>query len=111
MRLIDVDALWAQMSELYDKRNEEAYMTGDRVVCVTWDDAVVLMKAAPIIEERKHGRWIKADTHNYLFFKNDRVYKCSICGNLLDFEGVNGGRGDANFCPNCGAVMRKGEEE
>lgn len=56
---------------------------------------------------QRTGRWIKADTHNYLFFKNDRIYKCSNCGHLLDFEGVNGGRGDANYCPNCGAEMRE----
>ena len=58
---------------------------------------------------RKKGKWIKADTHNYLFFKNDRVYKCSCCRQLLDFEGVNGGRGDANFCPHCGARMEEQE--
>ena len=34
-----------------------------------------------------------------------RVYRCNQCGNFLDFDGVNAGRGDANFCPNCGAKM------
>lgn len=43
--------------------------------------------------ERKHGRWIKVDEH---------TIKCSECGNYLDMRGVNAGRGDANFCPNCG---------
>ena len=33
------------------------------------------------------------------------VYKCSNCGNYLDFHGVNAGRGDTNYCPNCGARM------
>ncbi len=58
-------------------------------------------------QEKIKAKWIKADTHNYLWFKNDRVYKCSNCGNLLDFEGVNAGRGDANYCPNCGAEMKE----
>ena len=62
-------------------------------------------------QEKTKAKWIKADTHNYLWFKNDRVYKCSNCGNLLDFEGVNGGRGDANYCPNCGADMRGEQDE
>ena len=53
------------------------------------------------------AKWIKAGTRNFLGIINDRVYKCSNCGNLLDFEGVNCGRGDANYCPNCGAEMEE----
>lgn len=68
-----------------------------QLYAIAWD-----MRGEPA---QRTGRWIKADTHNYLLFKNDRIYKCSNCGRLLDFEGVNGGRGDANFCPNCGAEM------
>lgn len=43
--------------------------------------------------------WISAKVGK-LFPSND--YKCSKCGNILNFDGVNCGRGDANFCPNCG---------
>lgn len=49
-RLIDADALWEQMKELYQKRCEESDMTGDRAVCVTWHDAVVCIKDAPTID-------------------------------------------------------------
>lgn len=49
--------------------------------------------------ERKKGKWIKIGHFG-------RSYKCNQCGNSLDFDGVNVGRGDANFCPNCGADMR-----
>ena len=35
-----------------------------------------------------------------------KIFKCSNCGNYLDFGGVNAGRGAANYCPNCGAKMR-----
>lgn len=42
MRLADVDELWKQMWELREKRDEEANMTGDRAVCVTWNDALLL---------------------------------------------------------------------
>lgn len=56
---------------------------------------------APIIEAEpiRHGRWISES--------QQRVFKCSVCGNYLDFDGVNVGRGSANFCPNCGAKMDK----
>ena len=57
--------------------------------------------------EPKIGHWINAKV-GMLFPSND--FKCSKCGNILDFNGVNCGRGDANYCPNCGADMR-GEQE
>ena len=52
----------------------------------------------PIIEAEpvKHAHWIK---------QKREIFKCSNCGNYLDFGGVNAGRGDANYCPNCGAKM------
>lgn len=61
---------------------------------------------APTVDAEpvKHGHWID-ESHT----KNERVFKCSVCGNYLDFDGVNVGRGDANYCPNCGAKMQ-GEE-
>lgn len=47
-----------------------------------------------------HGKWKKIGVWG-------RVYRCNQCGNFLDFDGVNAGRGDANFCPHCGAKMDK----
>ena len=47
------------------------------------------------------GHWIQYDKR----FPWRHHYKCSECGNYLDFTGVNGGRGGANYCPNCGAKM------
>lgn len=57
-------------------------------------------------EERKTGKWVHAKVGK-LFPSND--FKCSLCGNFLDFHGVNAGRGDANYCPNCGANMEVDE--
>ena len=48
--LINADALLAQMKEYYEKRAEEANMTGDRAICVTWHDAVILIKSAPTVD-------------------------------------------------------------
>lgn len=54
--------------------------------------------------ERQKGKWIKVGHWG-------RSYKCNQCGNFLDFDGVNAGRGDANFCPNCGTDMRGKNEK
>ena len=54
----------------------------------------------------RHGRWIYLDKDNKFFKKH--IVKCSLCNNSLDLYAVNGGRGDANYCPNCGAKMGDG---
>ena len=51
----------------------------------------------------KHGKWIYLDKDKRFF--HPHIVKCSVCNNTLDMYGVNAGRGDANFCPNCGAEM------
>ena len=57
------------------------------------DKKVVKIPAADV-EPVRHGKWIIKDKH---------IYQCNRCGNYLDIRGLNGGRGDANYCPNCGA--------
>ena len=57
----------------------------------------------PTIEPRKKGKWIYLDKDKRFF--HPHIVKCSVCDNTLDMYGVNAGRGDANFCPNCGAEM------
>lgn len=65
-----------------------------------------MIESAPTVDPVKHGYWIGVSQTKFekLFF-HSRVFKCSICGNYLDFDGINAGRGSANFCPNCGAKM------
>ena len=59
------------------------------------------MKELPTAQpERKKGKWVREKCRGLM-------YKCSACGNYLDFRGVNAGRGNANFCPNCGAEMEE----
>ena len=50
-----------------------------------------------LLESASQGYWTK---------EHGSIYKCSNCRNLLDFDGVNAGRGDANYCPNCGTRMK-----
>ena len=89
MRLIDADEVMKLIpTEEYNARIAIAY--------------------APTVDavEVKHGHWISASQTKFekLFFPQ-RVFKCSVCHNYLDFDGVNAGRGSANYCPHCGAKM------
>ena len=71
-----------------------------------WDeltDAIVTLPSA----NRPTGKWIMK--HDGIIFKRTWGV-CSCCGNTLDFAGLNAGRGDANYCPNCGAKMKGGTE-
>ena len=65
------------------------------------DDVYKALEAVPSAD-RPQGKWIS---------KGKRIYRCSNCGNYLDFDGVNASRGDANFCPNCGAQMKGVDDE
>lgn len=77
----------------------------DQHGCPVSDAVFALDKAIEALSqhqpERKTGKWKKMQS---TWFHND--YQCSVCGNTLDFNGLDAGRGDANYCPNCGADMR-----
>lgn len=90
MRLIDVDALLAQMKEYRERQAEEANMTGDRAVCVTWHDAVILIKNALTVDAVpvKRGEWLWLDG-----------VRCSKCNYKLETTGLPA------YCPSCGARM------
>ena len=74
----------------------------DSVYIAFWEGLIIaqdIVKNVPSAEpDRKTGRWEDSGWKI--------IYRCSECGNYLDFSGLNAGRGDANFCPNCGADMR-----
>lgn len=61
------------------------------------------------VEPVRHAHWIPMCKRRSLFA--DRIYECSCCGNSLDMDAVNAGRGDANYCPNCGARMDEETEK
>ena len=56
--------------------------------------------------QRPQGHWKILENQGWF----SDIYICLYCGNTLDMHGVNGGRGSANFCPNCGADMREDKE-
>lgn len=91
--------------ELGDRQLDEFEIAGTEYYI-----KIYLLKMLAPYRPPEKAKWINVSTYKFLGFGSDRVYKCSKCGNLLDFEGVNSGRGDANFCPNCGAEMEKPKE-
>ena len=95
MRLIDADSIQDELAALilYSAGTPE----GERV-----DYAHNLIDAQPTIDAvpMVHAYWIQ---NKGLSCRH--IVKCSHCGNFLDMDVVNAGRGNANFCPNCGAKM------
>ena len=71
-------------------------------------DAEWILKRLPSVQPVRKGKWVLRDDSLWC---THHIYNCSLCGNFLDFYGVNAGRGDANYCPNCGADMREDTDE
>ena len=97
MRLVDADTLIPK--EVHTIIRLTA--TGEQTESVVYAEQI---DKAPTVDavERKRGRWISD-----LAFYDDEgcpciVLRCSECGEPYP---------KSNFCPNCGAEMRKGEEE
>lgn len=101
MRLIDADALMNDICEsLNQMTNIGIGVDGEWL----WGKLNDALDNAPTIEpQRMRGKWIPIQRG--FFNKEVTQVKCDQCGNLLDLIGVNCGRGDTNFCPNCGAWM------
>ena len=70
-------------------------------------DESVAMKALedlPLAQpERKRGRWVQIQVRTAPHNRISKVLKCSVCGKRKDKYVT------WNFCPNCGADMRKRE--
>ena len=82
MRLIDADKLMSDIEHYHLSDGKFQH----------W------VEIQPTIEpERKKGKWLLIDAGYYDYVK------CSQCGETLVWG--------KNFCPNCGADMREGEQE
>ena len=95
MRLIDADALIDKYGDWYtEEGTEEGYIGTIKGI----------VDSMPTIEpERETGEWI----HDGKAFAGgcDWMY-CSVCGHMdIDVPNTR-----TNFCPNCGADMRGGEQ-
>ena len=101
-RYIDADALRHRVLYFADARN----LNGNHEQAKAYNHCLCMIdeQKTADVQEVVHGEWKKMDKHG-------RNIQCSICGNTLNLHGVNAGRGDANFCPNCGADMRGGADD
>lgn len=113
MRLIDADALTKQLEEMADNEWNKSVGSSKGL-----EDAIDVVESMPTIktftladieeqyrkglekglEERPHGEWIKTDNRWGV-----GTWRCTHCDNYSDVA--------ANFCPNCGASMKEGDEE
>lgn len=85
---IDQEALFQALTDKFKARLASSHLP-------TWNDAFDTVKSIPAdVLEWKTGEWIEDGYYNELCV-------CSYCG-------VPGDPG-WNFCPKCGAKMRKGD--
>lgn len=80
------------------KREDESKTVQDCVIA--YGDG---FESARRLFERPHGEWIIIKSP----LSNETIVKCDKCGDEFIGNDVE----DYNFCPNCGADMRKGEKE
>ena len=66
--------------------------------------AISEMPAADV-QPVKHGRWELISQNK---FTGTKTLRCTYCKNyfVVRDDTLNAGRGDANFCPNCGSENR-----
>ena len=101
-RMIDADALIDKYGDWYtEEGNEEGYIGTIKGI----------VNKMPTIEERKQGKWIdKGVIPNYPEegFNIYHLLVCDQCGCMhrATVWCVNGKYINADFCPNCGALMR-----
>ena len=97
MRLIDSDALMEELKTPVLIDNEKASRIWEG-----WHECTIAVKEAidrtPTIEERKTGKWIN-NIHD--------IPICDQCGYMTPYDRAIDDYEYGNFCPNCGADMRK----
>lgn len=99
MRLIDADVLIEEFKKWLPKEGSE-WLQCDihplENLCVS---AILTIEEQPTVEAKPvvHGEW----KFNHFYGE----WECSECGSLIALSDDENGH--ANFCPNCGADMRK----
>lgn len=110
MRLIDADELHIDFDKYVEhiRLMKKGRMPKTEIAilldCKGAIDNAPTVDAVPV----RHGKWLDPETLKRPWFRH-HIFECSVCRNILDMDGVNAGRGDANYCPNCGARMDEEE--
>lgn len=100
-----------KLAEILGEQWCDECMTDDCYYCNIYQIKEII-RNMPTVDDVRHGHWIgESQTKFEKLVFSSRVFKCSVCGNYLDFDGVNVGRGSANYCPNCGAKMGEVTED
>lgn len=94
MRLIDADALKA-----YIDIQEGRPFIG----CTVGEALKIMVDEQPTVEERKKGRWLRYGEDGYPNNEDTVFWQCDQC--LEQYTGRT--KRIPNFCPHCGADMRK----
>lgn len=99
MRLIDADALRAQIQQDYDLFEGSTYLP-DKARRDELGNVLARIINTPTIEAEpvKQGKW----TYHKINDTSFGYFKCSNCGN---------NRWIPNYCPNCGAKMEIKNDE
>ena len=113
MRLSDADALKKDVARLHVLNDEaeirRAYEYNPHVTSTDFEETLVsvfdAIDEAPSIDiEPKRGEWICHEGRWIDFDYYPTKYECNQCHHYVDVAS------DKNFCPNCGADMRKESE-
>lgn len=86
--------------------NFKVYISGGGVTDKKANEALDM--AIEALSERPKGEWIKKQVFNPELDKYDPFIECSVCG-YNPYYG--GSEPKFNYCANCGADMRGGENE
>lgn len=113
MRLIDADALYADLKESAKLAREWKEETQDEEIKIraeqafgTFCECALRVKNAPTIEANQvqHSQWSDTDIMN--------MKQCANCGEILRMRfDLKGNVYPYCFCPNCGSKMQGGAED
>ena len=93
-------------SALIEALQKEEKECEDCMIMPSWYSALSVIGEQPPVEARPvvHGEWLDNGKRDSLGVLKPFTISCSVCGSYA-------GTSWMNFCPNCGADMRKKVED
>ena len=91
----------------------------ERIIGTGYDDMIkdnvvfILRALQSVSADRQHGEWKPIELNGYQYVTCDQ---CGMLADMVDYDGkfvmsmANADEKYANYCPNCGARMKGGEE-